>query len=117
MTRDEALSELRRLCPPGTIVRTILRHVSRSGMTRRISAVLVNGSETRDLDWLIDKAGIFREGKGGGLVLSGCGMDMGFHLVYTLGSRLYPKGTETPHGTRNGVPDSDGGYALKHRWI
>ena len=22
-----------------------------------------------------------------------------------------------PHGTRNGEPDSTGGYALKHRWL
>jgi hypothetical protein len=40
-------------------------------------------------------------------------MDMGFDLVYSLGSALWPNGTDTPHGTRNGEPDSDGGYALK----
>jgi hypothetical protein len=52
-----------------------------------------------------------------GIVVGGCGMDMGFHLVYNLGATLWPKGTEKPHGTRNGEPDTSGGYALKSRWI
>lgn len=52
-----------------------------------------------------------------GLKVSGCGMDMGFHLVYNLGATLWPKGTKKPHGTRNGEPDSCGGYALQHRWL
>jgi hypothetical protein len=30
---------------------------------------------------------------------------------------LWPNGTDTPHGTRNGEPDTNGGYALKHRWM
>lgn len=146
MTRDEALAELRRLCPPGTTVHTILRHVSRSGMTRRIGAVVLTDGDSRELDYLIAAAGIFREGKGGGLVLGGCGMDMGFQLVYTLSRSLYPGGFGTvgtmPGGGdiraagpqhaaelvtqgvkfrgRNGDTsgwDRDGGYALKHRWL
>lgn len=52
-----------------------------------------------------------------GIPVGGCGMDMGFHLVYGLGSRLWPKGTPKPHGRRNGEPDSNGGYALKHSWL
>ena len=53
----------------------------------------------------------------GGLVIGGCGMDMGFHVVYNLGRAMWPDGTPDPHGTRNGEPDRDGGYALKHRWL
>jgi len=49
--------------------------------------------------------------------ISGCGMDMGSAVVYDLGYRLWPNGTPTPHGTRNGTPDSSGGYALKYQWI
>ena len=52
-----------------------------------------------------------------GLVVGGCGMDMGLHVIYTLGAALWPKGTPEPHGTRNGVLDSDGGYALKSEWL
>ena len=54
---------------------------------------------------------------GGGVVITGCGMDMGFELVYRLGMALWPDGTKEPHGTRNGEPDSHGGYALKHQWL
>lgn len=52
-----------------------------------------------------------------GIRVGGCGMDMGFNLVYNLGATLWPKGTKKPHGTRNGEPDTAGGYALKHRWL
>lgn len=53
----------------------------------------------------------------GGVSMGGCGMDMGFALVYSLGSALWPNGTRQPHGTRNGQPDRDGGYALKQEWL
>lgn len=52
-----------------------------------------------------------------GLKVTGCGMDMGFHVVYALGANLWPKGTPKPHGKRNGEADSEGGYALKHSWL
>lgn len=53
----------------------------------------------------------------GGLKVGGCGMDMGFSVVYGLGMALWPNGTPKPHGVRNGEPDSDGGYAIGHRWL
>jgi hypothetical protein len=53
----------------------------------------------------------------GGIVCNGCGMDMGFDLVYSLGYSIWPKGTRKPHGTRNGQPGKDGGYVLRHSWI
>ena len=43
----------------------------------------------------------------GALIVGGCGMDMGFHVVYSLARSLYP---EKP-GQR------DGGYSLKHEWL
>lgn len=52
-----------------------------------------------------------------GIAIGGCGMDMGFSLVYDLGRTLWPNGTPKAHSTRNGEPDRDGGYALKHQWI
>lgn len=52
-----------------------------------------------------------------GIKSSGCGMDMGFALVYSLGATIWPKGTPKPHGKRNGEPDREGGYALKHSWL
>ena len=52
-----------------------------------------------------------------GLRMQGCGMDMGFEAVYRLGYALWPDGTDKPHGTRNGEPDTDGGHALKQRGL
>ena len=69
------------------------------------------------LTWLASRALGWRLGKNEGIVVDGCGMDMGFHLVYSLGATIWPSGTNKPHGTRNGEPDSCGGYALKSRWL
>lgn len=92
---EEARAELRAILPPGTLVRTILRSVSSSGMARTISPVVVTkDGGIRDLEWLIVKAQIgFRaHPTKPGLQVGGAGMDMGFHLVYSLSRSLYPKG-------------------------
>lgn len=54
-----------------------------------------------------------RLSKDGALMLGGCGYSKPSHIGYSLGRALWPDGTPEPHGTRNGEPDSDGGYALK----
>lgn len=124
---EPARQELAAILKPGDTVYTILRSVSRSGMSRRISLLT---SDQRRLDWLIERAGW---GKGRqnkpGLVAGGCGMDMGHHLVYCLSSRLWPNGFEC---LGEGCPSSDhsngdrdygphhhesGGYALRHSWL
>lgn len=72
----------------------------------------------RSIGWLAARAmhdGFDRDRTG--IKASGCGMDMGFSLVYNLGATLWPKGTPKPHGSRNGEPDRAGGYALKHTWL
>lgn len=45
--------------------------------------------------------------KGQGLVVNGCGMDMGFHLVNNLSMHLFCPEKYT----------HEGAYALKHEWI
>lgn len=116
--RQEAAAELRKLLKPGTTVYTVLRHVSSSGMSRRIDLFVIKGGRLVFLSGYAGRLlGLHRRGRHDGLVVGGCGMDMGFHLVYELGAALWPKGTRTPHGIRNGQPDTDGGYALKHSWI
>lgn len=110
-------AELRRLLAPGAKVYCILRSVSASGMTRAISLYVNSDGAMRGIDSLSADALGYKLVKKEGLQVSGCGMDMGFHLVYSLGCALWPNGTETPHGIRNGKPDTDGGYALKHVWL
>lgn len=103
---------------PGDTVHTILRHVSSSGMSRRISVIANLTDGPHDISgYVAQLLDMRRNVRDGALVVGGCGMDMGFHVVYNLGYALWPQGTPEPHGKRNGEPDSDGGYALKHKWL
>jgi len=38
-------------------------------------------------------------------------------LSERIKSQLAMSDNAKPHGSRNGVPDSTGGYALKHEWL
>lgn len=121
--REEARGYLLELLKPGDTVYTLCSHISSSG-TVRVLELLVpvigdNGRPfIRNITWLACKAGGFSwSDRHEGLKISGCGMDMGFHVVYHLGHALWPDGTPEPHGIRNGVADSAGGYAIKQSWI
>ena len=116
--KNRARETLERLLEPGTIVYTVLRHVSRSGMQRSIQLKVVEEGDIVDISWAVAVVlDVSMDAKHGGIKISGCGEDKGFALVYELGTVLWPQGTPEPHGTRNGEPDSFGGYALKHRWV
>lgn len=102
--RAEAIERLQKWLRPGDTIYCILRHVSRSGMLRVIDLVKVDEDgdivrvgydAARALGWPYD----YRRG---GVRVSGCGMDMGFHLVYSLGHALFGAGA---------------GEVLKHRWL
>jgi len=76
------------------------------------------GLKCRSISWLVGRATGYKVDRDrGGLKVGGCGMDMGFSVVYDMGRVLWPKGTPKPHGMRNGGPDREGGYALKHEWL
>lgn len=113
---------LRQLCPPGTRVYTIVRHVTSSGMGRWITPFVIDDDgEPYDLTWLIKRAGI-RSGRGNkheGIYMGGCGMDMGFALVYHLGSDLWRDTPEHEEWAASLPPhqNPDAGYALKHSWF
>ena len=112
-----AIIDLLSILNPGDTVHTILRHVSKSGMMRHISMVVVKDDRAIDITYLSALVMTEKRADDGGIKASGGGMDMGFNLVYNLGATLWPNGTPEPHGTRNSEPDSTGGYALKHRWM
>lgn len=113
--KDECRASLLKILKPNDKIYCVLRHVSKSGMSRKIDFYKMTKDGPRWLSNYI--ADILEYRQDNGLVIGGCGMDMGFHVVYTLGATLWPTGTAKPHGTRNGEPDSDGGYALKHEWL
>ena len=129
--KENARKELLEILKPGDTVYCVLRHVSRSGMQREIS-FFTEGMRRID-SWVCDALGM-RWGKHNGVVTGGCGMDMGFHVVYNLAYVLFPEGfgctgrreypnmcpsNDHSNGDRNYKPHkhSDGGYALRHRWI
>jgi hypothetical protein len=87
-------------------VYTVLRHVSQSGMSRDISLFIVEDNRLRNITYTVAIAlGEKPKDKNGQRVIrvNGCGMDMGFHLVYSLSSVLYG------HEDR-------AGYKLSHEW-
>lgn len=102
----------------GDTVYSVLRHVSASGMSRSIDFYIIkNGRPIWITGTIANLLKIKRSNSGEGVTIKGCGTDVGFDVVYSLGKTIWPNGTPKPHGTRNGKPDSEGGYALKHSWI
>lgn len=96
--KAESVADLRKLLQPGDTVSTILRSVSRSGMSRRISLVIARENEVVDITWDAARAMGDNVKQGGkyvqdaGMVVNGCGMDMGWNLVYNLSATLFPDG-------------------------
>ncbi len=88
-------------------VYTVLRNVSRSGMTRHIDLYTIIKNEPVFLSWHAAEACDWKLATDGSVKVGGCGMDMGFHLVNTLSMELY-----CPEKY-----DHDSAYKLKHNWI
>lgn len=84
-----------------TIYTTVV-HVSRSGMFRLIRAHIISKGKPVDISvWAAQALGWGFDRDRWGVKVSGCGMDMTFHLVYELSSVLY--------GYKN-----RGGYKIKN---
>ena len=116
--RAQSLTLLRSVLKPGAEVFTQVRHVSKSGMTRWLDVYTVIDGSIRNITWDVCAAADFTFcGRRHSLKIEGCGMDMGFQAVYCLGFAIWPDGTPEPHGTRNGQPDTNPGYALRQRWL
>lgn len=103
----EAIEKLREWFPKGSTVFTILEHVSKSGMSRDIRVVMPCVRDDKQIDFMHPNHSIAlalgwsrSKRPHEGIRIGGCGMDMGFHLVYSLSSVLYGDG-----------------YALNHRWL
>ncbi len=81
--KQEAAQELVNILStiPTDTIYTVIRHVSASGMSREISVKMIDTGRIINLDWLVSNATGRKIGKHGGLIIKGCGMDMGFALV------------------------------------
>jgi len=137
-TKDDiqnATERLTKLLKPGTTVYTSLKHVSRSGMMRHIGLHVTDNGEIKDITYFVGILTDYsRDSSDGGLKVGGCGMDMGFHIVYGLSRRLFPNGFkcvgdkcqsndhfngDCPKRSemRGRKHKGDGGYALNQRWL
>ncbi len=99
----EAREQLLKRLKEGMTLYTNLRHVSQSGMTRYISPVAIIDNEPINLSYWVNDLFGYRQAEKFGtqcVKVGGCGMDMGFHLIYSLSSILFHDG-----------------YALQHRWL
>jgi hypothetical protein len=113
----ECLAILRKLIKPGREIYTAVTHEAQSGMSRSIELYLIQGrDDVRKITYHVARVLSERiDQRNGGVIVTGCGMDMCFGTVYRLGQKLWPNGTSKPHGVRNGAPDTTGGYAIKAR--
>ena len=92
-------------CEDGTTIYTTVRSVAKSGMSRAISCFIIateaDGSQyIQSIDYFIGIALGLKRHKDGGLIVRGCGMDMGYKIVSDLSHLI--------------MADE---YALKHRWL
>ena len=140
----ESIAQLREWIKPGQTIYTVLDHVSRSGMLRHIRLILMEpqaDGTVRDIhpNYAASMAlGIPQATSNGrrldALKMRGCGMDMGFALIYELSHKLYGDGYKClgqgkcPSNYHSNVRHHEGeterfdlvhtdGYALRHRWI
>lgn len=112
--REEARATLRELVERSQkrrdgspVIYTFLRHVSKSGMSRDITLKIVDGDGTlRDITYTaaIAIGEKPRDNYGRRVIrVHGCGMDMGFHLVYSVSHALYDGKDRA-------------GYVISHEW-
>jgi len=122
--QQQIIEGVKEILQPGATVYTKLESVASSGMSRRLSVYIVRPAADNQparianiTESVAEVCGYTLQKNRAGLTVNGCGMDAGFLVVYNLGRALWPNGTDTPHSTRNGKPDADGGYALNHSWL
>jgi hypothetical protein len=86
---------------------TNLKSVSSSGMSRDMKVLAVVEGEIVDITYYVGKLdiGTIKERNGQRVIrVGGCGMDMGFHVVYTVSAVLYGY-------------EERGAYTIRHEWI
>lgn len=136
MTKSEKLEStqemetLKKWVKPGGTLYTILRHRAASGMSRVLDLYVIVDGEPLRLSWSASKVlGWTYNRNHEGILVRGCGLDVGYHLVYSLGRLLFADGftcigdkcpsNDHSNGDRNYEPHkhSDPGYSLRHGWL
>ena len=106
--QQEAITRLREWVKPGDTLYTLIKSVARSEMSRVIQVIQIVNNEPHYLGYNVALAlGRSYDRKQEGVRVNGCGMDMGFELIYALSCKLF---CEEHY-------DHDKAYSLKHRWL
>ena len=98
--KKDAIEYLKKNLKKGDTLFTIVTKVAPSGMSRRIKVLDIKDGNPSYWSYYVSKALGYKLKDDGSLLVQGCGMDMGFHLIYTLSSKLY-----------------EDGYAIKQSWV
>lgn len=107
--QEAARETLLSIIKPGDTLYTVLRHVSASGMSRAIDVYQIIDNQPRCLTHLVAQILNYSQDKAHdyALKVGGVGMDMGYHVIYSLSQALY-----CPD-----IYDHDKTYSLNQRWI
>ena len=109
----------------GTTVYAKVNRVSASGMSRNVSLYFVKDNLTttpatlHDISYHAAKAleWPYKDGYNGGIRVSGCGMDMLFHTVYSLSYAMgYGALDQSNSGTDRNI-NKEGHYGLKYKQL
>lgn len=100
--KKACLSNLKGVISPHDTIYTSLESVSRSGMSRNIKLFVIKDNKPLHISYDTGKLLDYKQSKSPyyGIVVKGCGMDMGYSVVYNLASALFGDG-----------------YALKQQWL
>lgn len=113
----ESQEYLRQILPVGTDIYSVVRSVSQSGMSRKISFFVVDNGDIRDISWHVANVLDYRvDPNNFALKVGGAGMDMCFHVVYSLGRALFGD-RERERANDSGVAARDAGYAFNSRTL
>lgn len=110
LRREYAFEQLSRHIREGMTIYTNCNSVSKSGMSRRIRcyiAIVDDGKpEIMDITFHVSQVCGYSMNDAG-LLVRGCGMDMGFFLAYELSRVLFAGQLSVDRA----------GYALRQRWL
>ena len=99
--KKTAIETLKKEIKKGDSIYTVLTKVNNMGTYRHIKPILFKDNQPLFLTYQIATALQYPiKEKTYSIGVGGCGMDMGFHLIYNLSSTLFGDG-----------------YAIKQRWL
>ena len=98
--KKEAIEYIKKHIKKGDTLYTKIVKVSPSGMSRQITVLDIKDNTPSYWSYYVSKILGYTLKDNGAIFVKGCGMDMGFHVVYSLSKTLF-----------------NDGYAIKQRWI